>query len=123
MDEGQKKNSQQFAANFGAKEFLRFGCTFIALQMIGIALTVALGNAGYSIIFIAISFSIIWFAPYWQPAYFLIYKMMGNKNLPSELPKAQRKGWSFLIYYAILGFKLFLISSVFSFGIRLLFFK
>src|SRR5689334_17943950 len=88
--------SKQASANFTEKEFLRYGCALIAILIIGIALGMVFHNAGIIIIFVVAFHGIIWLAPYWQPAYGIVHKIMGNPNIPSALPKSQRKWWHYI---------------------------
>src|SRR5258706_9093988 len=113
MDDKQSESSKQYSANFGVREFLRFGCVYMGWIITGLALGIIFNNGGILMIFVAIGFGFLWFAPYWQPAYNLAQKIMGNKNIPSKLPKAQYKWWEYIIHYLILGIKLYLLLAVF----------
>ena len=117
MDDDQQKWSKQYAANFGAKEFLRFGGAFMTLLIVGLALGMAFHNAGIIIIFIVLSHGILWFAPYWQPAYTIVHKIMGNQDLPSILPNSQKKWW----YYIPIVIKIIILLAVLRLGLQLLF--
>ncbi len=96
MNEEQKEISEQFAKNFGAKEFVRYGCAFVSLLLSGLALGMIFHNFGITIIFITLFYGIIWLAPYWQPAYAVVHKVMGNQNIPPALPNYQRKWWHYI---------------------------
>src|SRR5258708_30680261 len=119
MNDEQKNLPQQFSSNFGAEEFIRFSCAGIAWQLIGVALGMVFKNVGITMFFIATFFGFLWFAPYWQPAYAIFSKIMGNQNIPPRLIRAEYRGWAFLAHYGVLGFKLFVLSLVFSIAVRL----
>jgi hypothetical protein len=59
MDEEQKKWSQQFTANFGAREFVRLGCAVLIWQTAGIGLTLISRNAGLALIFQSVMFRLV----------------------------------------------------------------
>ena len=117
MDEEQNKWSDQYAKHFGAKELFRFGCVFMTFLSVGITLGVALRNAGIIMIFVVTFLGTLWLAPYWQPAYSIVHKTMGNPNIPSILPKYQRK-WGF---YTLIAIKVILLLATLGLGIQLLF--
>jgi len=117
MDEEQRKRSNQFAGNFGANELLRFGCVFITVQVAGIALGFLLKNFGIALISIALTFGILWLAPYWQPAYTIVHIIMGNQNIPPTLPKYQRKWWN----YISITIKVIMLLAILGTGLQLLF--
>ncbi len=117
MNEEQKEISEQFAKNFGAKEFVRYGCAFTSLLLIGLALGMIFHNSGITIIFVVLSFGIIWLAPYWQPAYAILRKAMGNPNIPATLP---RRGWKWW-YYIPMAVKIAFLLIALKIGIQLLF--
>src|SRR5574341_1324169 len=93
MDEEQKKGYDQFSAGFGVEEFLRFGCAFVIWQGMGIGLFFLSGNVGYMLICIAIYFTFPTLTACWQPAYSLLRKILGNKNLSPKLTPYKRKWW------------------------------
>jgi hypothetical protein len=117
MDEEQRQRSEQFARNFGAREFLRLGCLFMTLPIVGLLLGLAFKNAGIIVIFMVLFWAVLWLAPYWQPAYALVYKAMGNKNIPAELPKHRWKWW----HYIPIALKVIILLAVLRLGIQLLF--
>jgi hypothetical protein len=120
MDEEQRIRSEQYARNFGAKELLRLGCALMTLLIGGVALGFAFNNAGIMIIFTTLFFGITWFAPFWQPAYTIVHKIMGNRELPSTLPtlpKSQRKWW----YYIPIAIQVIILLAILRFGLQLLF--
>ncbi|HJR80414.1 MAG TPA: hypothetical protein VJ821_10105 [Anaerolineales bacterium] len=116
MDEKQKKWTEQYGSNFGAKEFLRFSCALMTLLIVGIGLGLAFKNAGIIVIFIVLFFGTLWLAPYWQPAYSIVHRIMGNPNIPVTLPKYQRKWW----HYIPIAIKVFLLLVVLRLGVQLL---
>jgi hypothetical protein len=117
MDEEQKKWSEQYGRNFGAKELLRFGCAFMTFLIIGITLGILFKNAGIMIIFVVLFLGIMWLAPYWQPAYSIVHKIMGNREILPTLPKYQWKWW----HYIPILIKVILLLAVLRFGLQLLF--
>ncbi len=123
MDEEQKEWQRRFWANFGGKELMRLGFVYLAWILAGIAASRALNNAGYSVIFVAIVVGIFMYAPYWQPAYTLVYRILGNKNIPDMLPKIKSNGGSNLPRYIALAIGLFIPSVLLFFGIRMIFFE
>ena len=90
-------------------------------QLAGIALSFVFKNFGIALISIALTFGVLWLAPYWQPAYTIFHKMMGNKNIPPALPKFRRKWWEYIILYIIVGIKLYILLAVLFIGIKLIF--
>ena len=117
MGEEQKKLSDQYSRNFGANEFLRFGCAFMTLLTIGIILGVVFKNAGIIIIFFVLFLGIIWLAPYWQPAYTTVHKTMGNQVIPPTLPQRRWKWW----HYIPIAIKIIMLLAALRIGIQLLF--
>jgi len=117
MNDEQKKISEQFTRNFSEKEFLRFGCVFTIFLFVGIALGLIFHNAGIILIFVVLFHGIIWLAPHWQPAFNVVRKVMGNSNIPSALPKYQRKWWQ----YISIAIKIVVLFMTLRIGIQLLF--
>jgi hypothetical protein len=97
MSEREKKWADQSSRNFGAKEFLRFSCAFMILLFVGIGLGLVFKNAGIIVIFLVLFWGILWLAPYWQPTYSIVHKIMGNANIPSVLPQRQWKWWQYIL--------------------------
>lgn len=96
MNEEQKKWTDQAARSFGAREFLRFSGAFMTLLFVGIGLGLAFKNAGIIVIFLILFWGILWLAPYWQPTYSIVHKIMGNANIPPVLPQRQWKWWQYI---------------------------
>jgi len=119
MNDEQKKWYNQASASFGPNEFLRFGCAYMGWMIAGLILGFKF-NIGITIIFIGIAHVILWFAPYWKPAFTLARRLMGNNNIPPELPKVKYTGWGFIVHYLVLGIKLSILFATFYLGIRLL---
>jgi hypothetical protein len=115
MDE--ENLSEQYARNFGTKEFLRFGCMFMALLTTGLAFGIAFKNAGVIIIFTVFLWGILWLAPYWQPAYSLVHRAMGNKDIPATLPKYRRRWW----HYIPIVIKVAILLAALRIGLQVLF--
>jgi hypothetical protein len=58
------------------------------LIVLWLAIGVALGlyfNFGITVIFIALFLFLLWFFPFWQPAFSLVYFITGNKNVSPRL--------------------------------------
>ena|SRR6266498_3946682 len=89
MKEERNRWSEQFSSNIGASELLRLGC-FVVIWML---LAVALSSIFYTsqliqillfTIFLISLFAFAIFSQTWKPAYSLLRKIFGNKNLPNE---------------------------------------
>ena len=117
MNEERNRWNKQFSSNIGAWELLRLGC-FVVIWML---LAVALSSIFYTsqliqiflfTIFLISLFAFAIFSQTWKPAYSLLRKIFGNKNLPSEpLPHSTVKiprqrlpwwGYSFGIWFLLL---------------------
>jgi hypothetical protein len=116
MDDEQKRWSEQYDRNFSEKEFLRYGCVLMSFLLVGITLGMTLHNAGIIVLFVVVFHAIIWLAPYWQPAYAIVRKIMGNPNIPSQLPIHQRKWW----LYIPIAVRIFILLIALRLGIQLL---
>ena len=58
------------------------------LVIFWLAIGFALGiffNYGITVIFISLFLFILWFFPFWQPAFSLVYFIVGNKNISPKL--------------------------------------
>ncbi len=85
-------------------------------QTIGLSLAFVF-NFGIFIIFIAFFFAVLWLFPYWQPAYSIIYRIIGNNNIPPNLEKYQfRSEWW---HFIPLGIKLAFLLYIFYIGIKI----
>ena len=90
MEQQRKKWLAQYAANIGAQEFLRLGCAILLWIFIGLGLTVPFALAGYSnrflifVIFFIMLFMFPFIAYSRKPMYWLLRKILGNENLPTE---------------------------------------
>lgn len=92
MDEEQKEWHQIYSASIGASEFLRFGCFFLFWIFSGVALAITFNNFAILVIFFITLFIFAIVAPRWRPAYFLLRKIVGNENLPTEpMPRTTTK--------------------------------
>jgi hypothetical protein len=117
MDEEQKKWQEQFWKNSGGtSEVFRFGCAFAIWLAIGIGLTIWSGNVGYALICMAIFFTFPTLTAYWQPAYSLLRRIFGNKDIPPKLMLHKRKWWS----YIPLAIRLTISTAILFKGIELL---
>ena len=109
MNEERNKWSKQFSSNVGARELLRLGC-FIVIWML---LAGALSSIFYTsqliqlllfTIFLISLFAFAIVSQTWKPAYSLLRKIVGNKNLPSEpmhpstvkIPRQRLPWWGYL---------------------------
>jgi hypothetical protein len=84
-------------------------------QLIGVALGFAF-NIGITIIFIVICLGILWLFPYWQPAYSIIYQIVGNKSISPFLESHKLKWWQYLSP----GLKLLFLASVLYIAVKLI---
>jgi len=93
MDEEQKEWQKQFWTNFGATEYIRFSCSFGLWMFLAVALALTLSLVfnipeivgGFLIttfLIAAFTFSIV--SRTWRPAYNILRKILGNKDLPTE---------------------------------------
>lgn len=123
MDEEQKKWQGGLWKYFGPKEFVRFVIILLSLLFSGLILSIVFKNPGFVMLAIAIQFSILWLAPYWQPAWIVLRKISGNENIPARLPKFQGEWWGYAIHYGVLIFKLWILFYVYSIGLKQLFLK
>jgi hypothetical protein len=96
MDEERKKWTDQASRNFGGREFLRFSCAFTTLLIVGMSLGLVFKNTGIIVVFLLLFWGILWLAPYWQPAYSIVHKVMGNANIPSALPQRHWQWWQYI---------------------------
>jgi hypothetical protein len=113
MGDEQKEWHKQYSSNLGAREFLRLGGVFLGWLMVGLVLGFEF-NIGILMIFVSIGFGILWLAPDWQPAHLLVQKIMGNKNIPSKLPKTRYRVRQYIILYLVLGIQLYLLPAFFT---------
>jgi len=117
MDDDQKKLQEQFWNNSGGpREVSRLGCALAVWLGIGIGLTVWSGNIGYLLICMAIYFIFPTLIGYWQPAYSLLRKILGNENMPPKIIPYKRKWWGFIP----LAIRLVISVALFFKGIELL---
>jgi hypothetical protein len=85
-------------------------------QIMGLALGFAF-NIGIFIIFVAVFFGILWLCPYWQPAYSIIYRIIGNKSISPLLGIGKLKWWQ----YISPGIKILFLVYILYVAIKLLF--
>ena len=117
MDEEQKKWQEQFwNSSGGTREVFRLGCAIALWQGMGLALTIWSGNVGYMMICLAIFFIFPTLTAYWQSAYSLLRKIIGNQNMPSGIMSYKHKWWS----YIPLAIKLIFSAALLIKGIELL---
>ncbi len=117
MNNKQQEWGKQLLSNLRLRELLRLTGVLLAVQFTGIALGLVLKNFGIALIFIGVTFGILWLFPYWQPAYAIIYKIMGNQSISPVLPTYQRKWWS----YISIAMKVLMVLAVLGIGLKLLF--
>ena len=90
MDEKRREWRRQQSANFGAREFVRFGCAFIGWTFLGVAIGVALEVHDYPggqlvtgiFLLTAVMFPLV--SLKWKPPYTILRRILGNENLPTE---------------------------------------
>jgi len=109
MNEERNKWNKQFSSNIGARKLLRLGCFVV----IWILLAGALSSIFYTsqriqillfTIFLIALFAFAIFSQTWKPAYSLLRKIFGNKNLPGEpmphstvkIPRQRLPWWGYL---------------------------
>ena len=51
---------------------------------------------GIFVIILSLTLSLLWFFPYWQPAYSVMYKICGNKNVSPILLKPKFPKWKYI---------------------------
>ncbi|MEW6083792.1 MAG: hypothetical protein AB1607_04270 [Chloroflexota bacterium] len=97
MNEEEKKWQEQYAKNStGNREIFRLGCVLVIWYAIGVGLTIWSGNVGYVLICFAAYLSFPALTGYWQPAYALSRKILGNESLPPSLMPRKFKWWNYL---------------------------
>ena len=117
MDQEQKEWREQFWKNSGGtREVIRLGCAFVIWLGIGMGLYFWSGNVGYLLISMAFFFSFPTLTQYWQPAYSLSRKILGNENIPPRLMPFHRKWWN----YVPLLIRLAISIAIFIKGIQIL---
>ena len=89
----------------------------IIWEIIGLILGFAF-NFGIFIIFVAIFFATLWLFPYWQPAYSVIYRIVGNNNISPNLEQDyfSFKWWRFVS----LGIRLVFLLYILFIGIKMI---
>lgn len=102
MDNEQKEWKRQYYANLASREFFRLACAIALWLLTGIALTLVFKNRIFFDLFFITMFVFPFIAHWWKPAYLILRKILGNKNLPSELMPRNfinsqpRTWWSYL---------------------------
>jgi hypothetical protein len=102
---------------FKPNAILKVVTAAIGWQLLGLLLGL-LFNIGISVIFVAVFFGVLWLAPYWQPAYWVIYQIIGDKTVSPtlEINHSKLRWWqyislsiklAFLAYILYIGLKLF----------------
>jgi len=94
MQEHQQEWAKQFFANYGRPEFFRSLFAFLGCMLIGLVLNIKYDNIGYSPIFQAIAWGFPVTAAFWQPAYKIFHKILGNNNIPVAIFK--RNWWEYI---------------------------
>jgi hypothetical protein len=104
MNDEQKEWYKQFSSSIGTKEFLRFGCAFVLWLLLGTTLAVLLRVPIIEVAFLLAVFVYAPVATRWMPAYRLLRRILGNREMPPEpwprsavsIPKQPRPWWSFI---------------------------
>ena len=97
MSEEQKEWQKQFWMNFGAWEYIRFSCSFVLWMFLAVALALVFHKSVSITTLLITAFLIATFAfsiisRTWGPAYNILRKILGNKNLPLEpMPRSTMK--------------------------------
>jgi uncharacterized membrane protein HdeD (DUF308 family) len=125
MDDEQKKWHEQFSENFGAREYVRFSCLFVLWMFLPAGLALVFNNSGIIAVFLITAFLVVAFtfsiiSRTWKPAYAVLRKILGNKNLPVEpmprstmkIPRQPRPWWSYLpgLWFFMLTLLLFYLA-------------
>jgi hypothetical protein len=79
-------------------------------KMTGLTLAFAF-NFGIFIIFIVIFYTILWLFPYWQPAYSIVYRIVGNNDISPTLEPLHMKWWQYIspgIRFVFLAYLLYI---------------
>ena len=117
MDTGNEKWIHQIRSLiFSPRAMWRLIGASLILHFIGLIFGVIF-NIGIFIIIVTIFFGILWFYPYWQPAYSTIYWIVGDKNLPSLLEPHTLKWWDYLL----LVIKIAVLAYILYIGLNLVF--
>jgi magnesium-transporting ATPase (P-type) len=104
MDEEQRKWQKQYSSHMGAREFLILIGAIMGWVLIGALISVMTNSFAVFLIFFVSMLVFAVVSTRWKPAYSILYKLLGNKNLPTEpFPRAfslhsrqQRVWWSYL---------------------------
>lgn len=84
MDEEQRKWQKQSTSHIGVREVLILGGAVIGWLLIGLLISVVMESLAVFLIFFFSMFGFAMVSTRWKPAYSILYKIMGNKNLPTE---------------------------------------
>jgi hypothetical protein len=104
MDEEQRKWQKQFSSHIGAREFLILAGVIMGWIFIGLLISLVTNSIGVIPIFFVTLFILAFFSTRWKPSYSMLYKLLGNENLPIEpFPRGfsihsrqPRAWWSYL---------------------------
>src|SRR6185295_1897814 len=104
MDEEQRKWQKQYSSHMGVREVLILGAANIGWLLIGLVLSVVTRFLPLFLIFLVSTFVFAVVSTRWKPAYSVLYKLLGNKHLPTEpfphrfklFSKEPRAWWSYL---------------------------
>jgi hypothetical protein len=104
MDEEQRKWQKQYTSHIGAREVLVLGGAVMGWILVGLLISVVTETLAVFLVFFLSVFVFAILSTRWKPAYAILYKILGNKNLPTEpfpggftwLPKQPRAWWSYL---------------------------
>lgn len=97
---------------------------YALLKLVGVAIVwkllgLILGlifNIGIFIIFVVIYYAILWLFPYWQPAFTIVHRIVGDDNISLTLEPFQLKWYQFISPFIRLAF----LAYLFYIGITLL---
>ncbi len=123
MDEEQRKWQKQYTSHIGAREFLILGGVVMGWILVGLLISVVTETLTVFLVFFLSVFVFAILSTRWKPAYVILYKILGNKNLPKEpfprgitmLPKEPRAWWSYLpnLWWLILDMILLVLVIIF----------
>ena len=84
MNNEPRKWLNQYYANIGGKEFLRFGCAIGIWILLRIVLREVFHSTWILFVFVAVLMIFSLLSLLWKPMYLIHRKILGNPNLPTE---------------------------------------
>ncbi len=112
-----KRENQVRSLLLSPNAILKLIGAFIIWKIVGLILGFAL-NIGIFVIFVVIFFATLWLSPYWQPAYSVIYRIIGNNNIS---PNLEQGHFSFYSWRSILfGIRFAFLAYILYLGIKMI---